>query len=152
MKKKIFTVDEANSMLPLVRAIVTDIVTNYRDIHERRERLAKMRQRSSRKSGRDEGNLYAEEVEQMEEDIQQDIRKLEAYVDELEELGVELKDFVVGLVDFRARFEGREVYLCWKLGEPEIGYWHELDAGFRGRQSLFERSVSGGEIAGTEEA
>jgi hypothetical protein len=58
---------------------------------------------------------------------------------ELDELGVELKDPSTGLIDFRARREGRIVYLCWRLGEPRIDWWHELDTGFAGRRRL-ERS------------
>ncbi len=61
--------------------------------------------------------------------------------DELRRLGVELKDPVAGLVDFLTQIDGREAYLCWKLGEGEIAFWHELNAGFGGRQSLLEGSV-----------
>ena len=50
--------------------------------------------------------------------------------------GIELKDYFTGLIDFPCRMDGREVYLCWRLGEPEVGHWHELDAGFAGRQKL----------------
>lgn len=68
------------------------------------------------------------------EPVAQEIRAL---VTELAELGVEVKDVDQGLIDFRADREGREVYLCWKLGEgPRILYWHELDTGFAGRQRL----------------
>jgi hypothetical protein len=50
--------------------------------------------------------------------------------------GCELKDLESGLVDFPTIWEGREVLLCWKLGESEVGHWHEIEAGFSGRQSL----------------
>jgi hypothetical protein len=55
---------------------------------------------------------------------------------ELEQLGVELKDPITGLVDFRARRGEAEVYLCWRLGEDRVGHWHDLEAGFAGRQAL----------------
>ena len=55
---------------------------------------------------------------------------------ELQRLGVEPKSATDGLVDFPSIVDGRMVYLCWRLGEPEVLYWHELDAGYRGRQSL----------------
>ena len=54
----------------------------------------------------------------------------------VQEMGVVVKDIDRGLVDFPAVMDGREVYLCWQLGEESVGYWHELDAGFPGRQSL----------------
>jgi hypothetical protein len=50
--------------------------------------------------------------------------------------GAELKDINSGLLDFRSQREGREVYLCWRYGEGEIRFWHDLDAGFAGRQPL----------------
>ena len=137
-RKRLFTVEEANQRLPLVRAIVGDIVKLYDDVQERRTRLSHVRQSSS---GLKSHTLYSEEVQHIEEELEKDIERLEDYANELEELGVELKDPMMGLVDFRTLFEGREVYLCWRLGEDEITHWHELDAGFQGRQSLLEDSV-----------
>ena len=137
--KKFFTVEEANQTLPLVRAIVGDIVRLYRDVHDRRERLAKVRQLPGG-SQRDEQNLYSEELKQVEQELEKDIDRLNEFGAELRGLGVELKDPVTGLVDFRTLIDGREAYLCWKLGEDEITHWHELQAGFPGRQSLFESS------------
>ena len=144
---RLFTLDEANARLPLVRVIVQDIVNLYHEVHERRERLARIRQ-SRGSSRRDDESLYGEELRQAEMELDRDIARLEGYADELRELGAELKDPVIGLIDFRTRVDRREAYLCWKLGEDEIQYWHELDAGFRGRQSLMESSLSGGEDLG----
>ena len=140
MKRKFYTVEEANQTLPLVRAIVSDIVTLYRDVHERRERLTRMRQIPGSEN-QDQGNVYSEEVGEIEKELEKDILRLESYVEELKELGAVLKDAVVGLIDFWTVIDGREAHLCWKLGEEEIGYWHELDAGFQGRQSLLERAA-----------
>lgn len=68
------------------------------------------------------------------EPVAQEIR---AIVTELAELGVEVKDADQGLIDFRSERAGREVYLCWKLGEgSRIMFWHELEDGFAGRQRL----------------
>ncbi len=50
--------------------------------------------------------------------------------------GCQIKDLENGLIDFPTLWEGREVYLCWKLGEAEVGHWHEVEAGFSGRRSL----------------
>jgi hypothetical protein len=138
--KKYFSVAEANAMLPLVRAIVDDIVSLKNDVDERRERLAKVRQAPGH---RRDDDTYAEEVQQIEDEIEKDIERLNEFADELRRLGVELKDANVGLVDFLTQIDGREVYLCWKLGEGEIAFWHELNAGVGGRQSLLEGSVRG---------
>ncbi len=140
--KRYFTVGEANQRLPLVRSIVSDIVALFKDVHDRRERLGQIRQ-SADSISRGAGNVYSEELKQFEEELDQDIVRLEGYVGELQELGVELKDYVSGLVDFPAIINGQEVYLCWKLGEDGIGYWHHLDTGFSGRQPLLEDSLSG---------
>jgi hypothetical protein len=66
---------------------------------------------------------------------------LRAGFQQLDEWGIELKDLSTGLVDFMALREGREVYLCWRLGEPEVSYWHELSTGFAGRLPVDEDTV-----------
>ncbi len=140
--KKHFTVAEANAMLPLVRAIVDDIVQLKNEIEERSERLRNVRRLPGHRRGED--NPYDEEVQQIEEEIGKENDRLEEFCDELRRLGVELKDPRVGLIDFLTQIDGREAYLCWKLGEGDIAYWHELEAGFAGRQSLLEGSAHGG--------
>jgi hypothetical protein len=139
--KRYFTVEEANRRLPLVRAIVEDIVTLFHEVHDRKGRLLRIRQ-TSRGGSQNEQNLYEEELDQIERDLEKDVQRLDDFVQELRELGVELKDYANGLVDFPTLIDGREAYLCWKRGEDEIAYWHELDAGFQGRQSLFAKSAS----------
>jgi hypothetical protein len=62
--------------------------------------------------------------------------RMRDYEKELRQLGVELKDYFTGLVDFPCLMHGREVYLCWRLGESEVAHWHELEDGFAGRQKL----------------
>lgn len=144
--KKHYTLEEANRTLPLVKVIVKDIVELYQDVHDRRERLAKIRQLPGNDS-RDEDSFYSEELEDIEREIDKDIDRLKNFADELHKLGVELKDPIVGLIDFRCFMDDKEVFLCWKLGEDEIAFWHELDSGFHGRQSLLEGSLQGGASA-----
>lgn len=130
--QKLFTVQEANATLPLVRAIVSDMARLAREVIERRERLAAL-------AGRQNSGFfdhYRDELAKVEEELERDARQLQGYVDELRQLGVEPKSASEGLVDFPAMVNGRLVYLCWKLGEPQVRYWHELTAGFAGRQPL----------------
>jgi len=96
------------------------------------------------------GRLYTEELEQTEDGIRQDEGRLGAFINELHELGIEFKDPVRGLVDFPAELDGRVVYLCWQLGEPEVRFWHELHLGFSGRQSLCAESVLGPVVDSTD--
>jgi len=147
-KKKYFTIDEANNALPLVRAIVGDIVAKYSEVSERKSRLDQIR---DSRSNRDRGSqdLYGEELAQVEEELEKEISQLQEFIDELEKLGIELKDISRGLIDFPSLMDGREVYLCWLLGEDEIGHWHEIDAGFAGRQSLLAGSASDGKPGGS---
>ncbi len=140
--RKYFTVEEANRTLPLVTVIVRDIVELYRDIHERRERLARVRQLPGGVR-RDKDSPYSEELEEIDAEIDKDIERLQNFCEEIQSIGVELKDPSTGLIDFYSKMDGQDVYLCWKLGEPEIMYWHDLDAGFLGRQSLLQNSSPG---------
>jgi hypothetical protein len=64
------------------------------------------------------------------------ICRLQYLASEVGSEGCEIKDLESGLIDFPTIWEGREVFLCWKLGEPEVEFWHEIDAGFAGRQPL----------------
>ncbi len=129
---KIFTIEEANKMLPLVRAITDDVVRLAREMVDRRQRLDYL------KGDRDdaEGDPYGDELADMESQQEKDEAKLREYVEELQELGVEPKTLTEGLIDFPAYIDGRLVFLCWKHGEPEIQFWHDLEAGFAGRQPL----------------
>ncbi len=132
-RAKLFTPEQANATLPLVRAIVTDMVDLARDVEERRQRLTLL---MAGRHGTSSNPLYNEELEQTEIELEKDHDQLRDYVRELQELGVEPKDPFAGLVDFPCLRDGRVVYLCWKLGEPRIDYWHEIEAGFAGRQPL----------------
>ena len=90
----------------------------------------------TRESRRPSDDLYSEELAQTQNELEVEGERLQSYVDELKNLGVELKSDEIGLCDFRSLMNGREVYLCWRLGEPAVMFWHELDAGFSGRQKL----------------
>jgi hypothetical protein len=135
--RRIFTLDEANRMLPLVRAITRDIVELATGLTERRERVAQLL--AGRESNPQDPHL--DELEIVRQQLDRDAERLRAYVRELAELGVELKG-LDGLVDFPAYRNERLVYLCWKLDEPEILHWHDLEAGFAGRQRIRERRTT----------
>ncbi|MGO9469042.1 MAG: DUF2203 domain-containing protein [Isosphaeraceae bacterium] len=134
-KRRYFTVEEANRALPLVKRIVSDIVHQYRVVEDLQQRLAMV----SRDRRRPSQDLYSEELAQSQAEFEAEESKLGTYVEELRRLGVELKG-PDGLCDFCSIMDGREVFLCWRLGEPEVMYWHELDGGFAGRQRLTEHA------------
>ncbi len=124
-----FTVDQANRTLPLVRRIVEDVVA----LHRRwRETILELDLASSTVRADDTRSNTAE----LERTAQALARDLEGCQRELSELGIQLKDPRLGLVDFPSEVGGRQVLLCWRLGEPDVQFWHETDAGYAGRQRL----------------
>ena len=132
---RIFTVEEANRTLPLVSKIVADLVRE----HELWEDKVREFELATVGSTPEHPDAIAELL-QME--AQRLARDIEGYIRELNDLGVICKGMDTGLVDFRGEIDGREVYYCWKLGEPSVLYWHEVDAGFVGRQRLHPLAVA----------
>jgi len=129
---KQFTLDEATALLPTLRPILEEII-DLRARLERIERdLVSLHWRSRTNGHADQQGSFGEGQSTraaLMADINSQLLKIH-------ELGVELKDPATGLVDFPSQRDGRLVYLCWRLGEPAIDYWHEIDTGFAGRQPL----------------
>lgn len=130
--KKYFSVEAANRTLPLVRQIVGDIVRQFQIVRELDERLAGVLAHDGKRRNDDP---YTEELAQTKAELEAEAEKLHSYQEELDKLGVELKG-ADGLCDFPALNNGREVCLCWKLGEPAVEHWHEVRDGFAGRQPI----------------
>ena len=125
--RKFFSLAEADRALTLVRRIVVDVVRDYKQL---RKLHAACRTYDAR--GND---VEAEEARHRYAAVTDHLSELN---EELEKIGCELKDYRIGLVDFPARIEGREVCLCWKLGEEKVGYWHEVTAGHAARRPVAE--------------
>jgi len=121
VKARKFTLEQANSALPLVKRIVADVVRTH-------AQAVALKQSLEQSTGTRQTALQ--------DQLDDSIDRLGALVDELTGVGVELKDYETGLVDFVGQHEGRDVYLCWKLGEDRITHWHELNAGFAGRKPV----------------
>lgn len=121
--QKSFTPTEANAALPLVKRIVQDIVNQYRLVTDNHNRL---KDKSLPEDERREAEAACSAATDM----------LNSLANELTEIGCELKDWECGLVDFPARQQDREVCLCWKLGEEQVTQWHEVHAGFAGREPI----------------
>jgi len=129
---KFFTLSEANRTLPLVKRVVDDIASLYpgwQDLVSRYEVIAA-------KARPD----WGESPEQLglKSQIDDVARKINACIVELEQIGCEFKGFEEGLVDFHGKLDDREILWCWKMGEDRITHWHDLDAGFAGRQPIPE--------------
>jgi len=120
--KKFFTLDEARRAMPYVSRIVGDVISCYQDVLEARNHL--------------EMPQPGDNVDALKLDYDKSMGRLNDFVEELKEVGVELKDFERGLIDFPAMHDGREINLCWHHGEDNIVAWHEVDAGYAGRQDV----------------
>ncbi|NOX58860.1 MAG: DUF2203 domain-containing protein [Planctomycetes bacterium] len=129
--KRLFTIDEAHRALPLVQRIVSDIVAQFQQL----EHLQRLRQRLLRQDKSDE-------LSGLDAQAAQGTERLNDLIEEIKLIGCQLKDWSSGLVDFPAMLAGREVYLCWRLGESKISHWHECHAGVLGRQSVGSHFVS----------
>ena len=124
---KLFTVEEANALLPSVRRILASIQRSRRRLGSFRK-SAKLAAEGAEfgGGGMESGVVYAEILTDFTSEMA-----------ELEGLGVQLKDFDRGLIDFPSLRDGRVVLLCWQLGEgDELEWWHDMDAGFGGRTPL----------------
>lgn len=126
---KQFTVDQANATLPLVRKIVADVVRVHASW---REKILELDLAASSAPAEHERG----ETQRLEREVQTLAREISGFQRELDSLGIELKDPRLGLVDFPSELNGRRILLCWRLGEPEVQFWHEVDGGYAGRQPL----------------
>lgn len=126
MPARYFTIEEVNSILP-------ELEHDLGDLMERRDRAATVGREMRHLFGRNVSDVGGKEASQ----LVQEFAIIEQLIERIKGYGCEIKDLNGGLVDFLAKRNGREVYLCWRYGEaPEIRYYHELHAGFQGRQEI----------------
>ena len=131
-----FSLDQATASLPLVSSILADLVELSNAMVTRRELLSQVKEQRSK----NELRIYDEELQDVEDCLKADAERLKSYVEELADLGVHVRSIPDGVVGFPSVLKGRQVYLSWKLGEPQIAYWHGQDEGFENRRP-FESST-----------
>ncbi|HSD23792.1 MAG TPA: DUF2203 domain-containing protein [Solirubrobacterales bacterium] len=119
-----FTPEEANALLPQLTALLTQL-REARDELTDAEAHEALAEAAPTNGGGEEGHQVG--VAFLE------VRRL---LETVEQAGIVLRDIDRGLVDFPALIDGREVYLCWEIGEDEVGYWHDLEGGYGGREPL----------------
>jgi len=120
-----FTLQEANETLDIIRPLIDEV----QEIRQAILRNQPEAWPAIEKSAGNGGNRALS-------NMVQDFEKLDALVHQIQDLDVLIKDINLGLLDFPALRDGREVYLCWQYGEGEIAFWHEVEEGFAGRQSI----------------
>lgn len=132
-ERRLFTLAEANALLPQVRERIDALQAQAARLAELHDQMESFRQQKRGGVAVDGESHF---VRQVLEEVNRLTGSMQEGVGALLALGCELKDVRQGLVDFPTRREERVVYLCWRAGEDEIRFWHELDTGFAGRQPL----------------
>lgn len=133
MAEDTFDLDRAERLLPQLERWLKAAIDSRKRVAELEAQEARQVQRVSMSGGQllDIGSLIRRREEK-----DQWIASLRAAADEIESAGCLLKDLNIGLIDFPCELDGREVYLCWKLGEPAIRFWHNTDEGYAGRKPI----------------
>jgi hypothetical protein len=120
-----FTLQEANEALNIIRPLMDEVQRIRQKILEKQPEAWPAIEKSAGNGGnRALSNMV------------QDFEKFDALVHRIQDTDVLIKDINTGLLDFPALRDGREVYLCWQYGEDEIAFWHEVEAGYAGRQPI----------------
>jgi hypothetical protein len=130
---KRFTLAEAQRLIPEVYRLMREAVALKNQSQEAEGAMQGLNQRIMMMGGMTVDRPHAVEARKRRDAIMASLR---AALEAVQEIGCVVKDLDLGLVDFPTLFRGEEVYLCWKLGETVIQYWHGLDEGFRGRKPI----------------
>lgn len=120
-----FTLQEANEVLRIIRPLMDGVQTI-------REKILANQPEAWPAIEKSAGNGGNKALSKMVDDFD----RLDVLVHRILDTGVQIKDINIGLLDFSAMRDGHEVYLCWQYGEEDIAFWHELDAGYAGRQPI----------------
>lgn len=126
---KLFTLDEANSALEHVRPLLEGMAEAKRGLDATQIQLSSLTPESRQNGHRLEAIGLERRLERL-------VEQLATGIGELERLGIELKDIDEGIIDFPSLHNGRVIFLCWRLGEGEIAFWHEISSGFAGRRPI----------------
>jgi len=126
-----YDIDAANARVDEVRPLLESLRSDRDEIAEAQRELARFRESNGNSD-------HAAELARREQHIKETVRRMELAVAQIEAWSVTLRDISSGLIDFPALVSGRPVWLCWRLGEGDIDWWHEFDSGFSSRRPIAE--------------
>jgi hypothetical protein len=128
-----FTLSEAQSLIPRVDSLLREAVSLKSDYLEAEHAIQAMAQRVSLMGG-----MIVDRDQAIDDKRRRDAvaARLRGAIEQVQEFGCVIKDLDTGLIDFPTLLRGVEVYLCWKLGETKIEFWHGVEEGFRGRKAI----------------
>jgi hypothetical protein len=133
---KTFTLDEAQSLLPVLEALLKRAIEGKQAAEQVETGLAELARRIYLSGGM---RVDAVSVAQQRAELENHLKIARESIAEIDAIGVQVKDLDTGLLDFPCRLDDQVVLLCWRMGEPTIEHWHTVEAGFKGRQPLDER-------------
>jgi hypothetical protein len=128
---RFYDIDQANQLLTEVRPLLEQLRADRSAVAELQLEL--VRTRASNGS-----TDHADELGRREAEIREIVRRMQQAVNQLDGWGIALREIGSGLIDFPALANGRPIWLCWRLGEDDIAWWHEVDSGFDSRKPLAE--------------
>ena len=126
-----YDLDAANARISELRPVLEALRDDRDDVAESQRQLTRFRATNG-------SSDHAAELERREEHVREVVQRMTQSVAQIEAWGVTLRDISSGLIDFPALAMGRPIWLCWRLGEGDIDWWHELEAGIAGRRPLAE--------------
>ncbi|MGA7342898.1 MAG: DUF2203 domain-containing protein [Terracidiphilus sp.] len=133
---KTFTLDEAQSLLPVLESLLKRAIDGKRVAEEVESDLSVLAQRIYLSGGM---RVNALTVAKQRAEMEDHLKRVRESIAEIDAIGVQVKDLDTGLLDFPCRLDDQLVLLCWRMGEPSIDHWHTMEAGFQGRQPVDER-------------
>ena len=138
MPEELFDLGKAQRLLPQLEGLMRSVLDEKKRLDDFGKEQAQQLERIIVLGG---CHVDLERFTECKKGKEQSANQLREAAEEIEELGCLVKDFEIGLVDFPSRLGEREIYLCWKLGEPSIQYWHYVEEGFAGRKLLDEKTI-----------
>jgi hypothetical protein len=133
---KTFTIDEAQSLLPVLESLLKRAIEGKRAAQEAEARLTELGRRIYLSGGM---RVDVAEAGRMRVEMDGHLQRVKESIAEIDSIGVQVKDVDAGLLDFPCRLEDQVVLLCWRIGETSIEHWHTIEDGFKGRQPVDER-------------
>ncbi|MBC8165362.1 MAG: DUF2203 domain-containing protein [Bryobacteraceae bacterium] len=128
-----FTLEQAERTLPRVESAVREALRLKSEYHMAEMALRELKSKVMMSGGM---NIDRDSAMRVRQTRDNGATRLQEALDSIHEFGCQVKDLDIGLLDFPAMYRGREVCLCWRLGEERIGFWHEPEAGFQGRKPI----------------
>jgi hypothetical protein len=136
VKRRLYTVSTADRTLPLVRAIVKDVVQLHGELSERERQLEEIRRSRKKKRQQATPDPYEEEIDDIQKTLDAESERYGELVAELDQLGIEFRDPSQGLVDFPSVVGGKEAFLSWSLGEERVQTWHPASTDYSERRPI----------------